>query len=278
MAKTGTTIAILSITAPGVEIMNGEASFRLARDINTYAAKLRDSKPKQFGFFAALPSLLDTEAAITEIRYALDVLKADGVTLFTSYGDHKYLGNAIFAPIWKELNARSAIVFIHPTHSFDTTLVNPKLPQPMIDYPHETTHTAVDIITSGVKRVNSNCKIVLSHAGGSLSYLTSRISYMYSDLFHTGSGPSSQTLAEIEEDAKSFYFDLALSGTANILDALLKWAPQDHVLFGTDFPCAPVPSVRRFTESLDAYEMNDELRRKICYENAWVLFPRLREA
>jgi len=67
--------------------LSGDAQLKLARDVNEYAVKLRDEKPDHSGFFAALPSILSTEASLAELKYALDVLKADGVTLFTRYGD-----------------------------------------------------------------------------------------------------------------------------------------------------------------------------------------------
>src|SRR4051812_16762851 len=100
------------------------------------------------GFFAALPSLLDTEAALKEIEYALDTLKADGITLFTRYGDGaKYLGHPDFRRIWEALNARKAVVFIHPTHTTDTRLAHLALPQPILDYPNETAKTAMDLVS-----------------------------------------------------------------------------------------------------------------------------------
>jgi 6-methylsalicylate decarboxylase len=79
-----------------------KAAAHLVRKINEYAAQLRDKEPHQFGFFATLPSLLDTEAALTEIRYALDELQADGVCLYTRYGPGRgqlYPGHAHFDPI-----------------------------------------------------------------------------------------------------------------------------------------------------------------------------------
>lgn len=79
---------------------------------------------------------------------------------------------------------------------------------------------------------------------------------------------------QIEEDAKSFYFDLAMSGGANVLDSLLKWAPDDRVLYGSDFPYATVEA-EWSDEALEGYKMEAGLGKKVYRENALKLFPRL---
>ncbi|KAF3094645.1 hypothetical protein TWF569_011644 [Orbilia oligospora] len=278
MENIGIGTTIFSMTAPGPSIHKDPSeAASLARKTNTFAAAVRDSNPQKFGFFAALPSLLNKESAISEIRYAIDELKADGVTLFTRYGpDNHYLGHPDFQEIWQELNDRSAVVFVHPTHGVDTNLVAPSLPQPMIDYPHETTRTAMDIILSGTVRKYKNCKIILSHAGGTLPYLALRVAAM---MPHTPFGKSNGlSTDEIIEDAKSFYFDLALSGNEFTLGLLLKFAKPGHILFGSDFPYAPTKGIEYFTESFDKYELSEEERSTINRGNAEALFPRFQAA
>ncbi|RPD75837.1 2-amino-3-carboxymuconate-6-semialdehyde decarboxylase [Lentinus tigrinus ALCF2SS1-7] len=272
MDTLGTSHAILSVTAPGPDILQGPDSAKLARTINEYGASLARSNPR-IGFFAALPSLLDTSAALEELRYALDELGADGVTLFTRYGrGNQYLGDPAFAPIWAELDARAAVVFVHPTSGASVQLVNPTLPLPMLDYPQETTRAAADLIVTGVKRVHPRCKIILSHAGGTLPYLVGRLA-MYSIVY-----PEKGSHAQIVEDAKSFYFDTALSTDKHVLDLLTAWAGPDRILFGSDFPYAPTEGIKYFGKHLDEYRMSEEDRRKIYRENALALFPRFRNA
>ena len=78
---------------------------------------------------------------------------------------------------------------------------------------------------------------------------------------------------QVTEDAKSFYFDTALAGSANILDTLLKWAPRERVLYGSDFPYATIEA-EWSDEALEGYEMDEEVRKAVYRENALKLFPR----
>ena len=241
----------------------------MARTTNVYAAKLRDENPKKYGFFAALPNLLDKELALKEIAYALDTLKADGVTLFTRYGpDNHYLGHPDFKDIWAELNRRSAVVFIHPTHPVDTSQVS-KIPQPVLRYPFETTTTAVDMIQNKVVRNNPNCKIILSHAGGMLPYIVGRPASMLSD--------GQEEVDDFLDDARNLYYDLALSGSEYALRVLEKFAKPGHLLYGSDTPYANDDIITYHTDWLDVYKFeNPDLINQINRRNALALFPRFK--
>lgn len=270
----GNKTAILSVTAPGACIeKDSSAAAQLARECNEYSAALRDQEPNAYGFFASLPSILDTAASLTELAYAFDELHADGVTLFTRYGpDNHYLGHEDFAPIWAELNRRKAVVFIHPTHPVDTHLVNSALPQPMFDYPHETGRTAMDLIVNDTLRSAPDCKIILSHAGGTLPWLIYRAAEML-PLTPMTIGKSTE---EIIEEAQQFYLDTAISSHPVTLKALLEFAKPGHVLFGTDFPNAPTAGIEYFTRKLETFELDPEVREGIYSGTALGLFPRLR--
>jgi 6-methylsalicylate decarboxylase len=234
---------------------------------------VRDQHPSRYGFFATIPSLLDPEAANAEIAYALDVLGADGIILYTRYGDNppRYLGDSSFRSTWDLLDARRAVVLIHPTSSADKRLVNPSLPQPMIDYPHETTRTACDLITSGTIRSHANVSIILSHGGGTLPYLAFRPAAMIPFLppaNGTGNGDDrdpTEITEDFIEDARTFYFDTALSSSPLQLQLLNQFAKPDHVLYGSDFPYAPRQSISLFN-SLASITDGAALK----------LFPRLR--
>jgi 6-methylsalicylate decarboxylase len=128
----------------------------------------------------------------------------------------------------------------------------------MIDYPYEKTRTASDLTMSGRKRQNPTCKIILSHAGGTLPFLAKWLAHLSSTLFRKDQVEGGPFGDEIITHAKTFYFDTALAGSANILDALLKWALRDRILFGTGYLYAFESSIEYFTKGLEGDEMNEK--------------------
>lgn len=280
MDRLGIRTAILSATSPGACVLKGQASFEMARKLNLHAAEVRDQNPDKFALFANLPSLLDTDAALAEIAFALDHLGADGVCLFTRYGDsHTYLGHADIEPIWAELNRRRAVVFVHPTHPVDPGRVNAVLSQPVIDYPHETTRTAMDMITQGTLRKYPDCKVILSHGGGTLPYLIARAATPLRKAPEFGPPYLKDTTYDkFMDDFRSFYFDLALSATTPNLNMLLELVPHDHILYGSDFPYPPPPAYPALLDQLETYQMSPDLREKVNFGNALALIPRLAKA
>ena len=267
--KFGIATTILSLTAPGACILKDpKASRELARKTNEYAAKLRDAQPKKYGFLAALPNLLDTDDTLAEIAYALDVLKADGITLFTRYGKgNHYLGHPDFKPIWAELNKRSAVILVHPTHPVDIEQVS-KVAQPVIRYPFETTQTALDMLLSHTVRDNPNCKIILSHAGGTLPFLLSRPASIFCQ--------NQEEMDAFWEQARDFYYDVAVAGSENVLKVMETFAKPGHLLYGSDTPYANNSIINFHTNWLDKFQFQDStMLAKVNRENALKLFPRL---
>lgn len=85
---------------------------------------------------------------------------------------------SVSALLWDELDHRAVVVFIHPNSEIHAgALKETWLPPPMIDFPHETTRTAVHLIIADTVRDHPNCKILLSHGGGTVSYMVIRIAY-----------------------------------------------------------------------------------------------------
>ena len=261
-------VAILSLSAPGCNLFGKEEARACARQVNDYCVEVMKSHPDRFGFFATIPSLTDVEGTLEELKYAFDVLNADGVTLLTSYNGH-FLGNEDFKPIWQELDKRKATVFIHPTYSEDIKPINKFMPQPQVEFPYQTTRTATDLVLSNRIQENPNVKIILSHAGGFLPYAADRFVILAKGLVGCP-----KSINEMHNDFKKFYYDTALSSSDPAMTALLKYAHPDRILFGSDFPHAELPGSTYFTQQLDQYQFEEGQLEKINSQNALNLFPR----
>ncbi len=112
MDEAGIRTAVLTMPAPQPYFGNSAESAVICRKFNEEAAALKKHNPGRFLFCAALP-LPDVDVAMMEAKYALEVLKADGVKLATnSYG--QYLGDVELEPLMAYLNSRKAVIIIHP--------------------------------------------------------------------------------------------------------------------------------------------------------------------
>jgi predicted TIM-barrel fold metal-dependent hydrolase len=272
MASNGIETSILSCALP-LAVLAPETPTKaatLTREVNDYLASLRTEHPTQIGFFASLPSLEDTKTCIEEIRYALDDLHTDGVLLFTSYNS-KYLGHPDFESVWAELNARGAVVFTHPTieGAAENCIQEPfTISPPLLDWTHETSRAAMHLIRTNTPRRFPDCRIILSHGGGTLPFIAGRMA----DLQTRISGKSEE---EFLEDARRFYFDIALVGPpVTPLQLVLEFAESGHVLFGTDFPFVAAEGAARRWEGVTV-DGGENLVME-TRNAAQVLFPRLR--
>jgi 6-methylsalicylate decarboxylase len=166
--------AILSLSTPSVVGWEGSERREMARQVNEFAADVVAKRPNRFGSFATLP-LPDVDGAVRELEYALDTLRADGMILIANYGG-KYLGDKVFEPLWAELDRRQTVVLVHP----GTTPGQPPLPaaagvaSPLVDFPFDTTRTAVQLVLNGVVDRYPRARVILAHAGGFLPYASLR--------------------------------------------------------------------------------------------------------
>jgi 6-methylsalicylate decarboxylase len=268
MDKAGVQTSVLSLVQPGVWFGDGavEASRKLARECNDYGAQLRKDYPGRFGLFAAIP-LPDTEGSLREIEYALDVLKADGIGLYTSYAG-KYLGDATFVPVFEELNRRKAVVYTHPVSPACCSNMIGGVQDGTIEYATDTTRTIASLIFAdgGTVFRCPDIRFVWSHSGGTLPFLIGRFirqTTIKKDL-RMPDGPVPVV--------KRFYYEIAQGNLPGQFAALLKLIPVSQLMFGSDYP------YREGVEAVDGmndYPFSDADRVSINRETALRLMPQL---
>ncbi|MGV0039971.1 amidohydrolase family protein [Mycobacterium colombiense] len=269
MAALEVSTSILSVSTPGTTFLPAAAdAAALARDLNDYTASLIAAQPDRFGFFATVP-MPHVEESVAEATRALDELHADGVVLLANNAG-TYLGQDGQDDLWAALDARSAVVFIHPAD-----LPGPTVPGVLpfaADFLLDTTRAAYVLVRNGIRQKYPNIRFILSHAGGFVPYASHRMAVAI--MGDTGRSP-----ADSLDDFSGFYFDTALSSSAAALPTLLAFAKPGHITFGSDWPFAPLAASQLFAAGLDTYAgLDARTRQAIDRDNALSLFSRLGKA
>ena len=227
MGAAGVTRSLLSVTTPGVP-ETGERARTLARGINEDAAKLA-ADHRGLSYFLALP-MDDPDAALKEIEYGFDVLKAPGVGLFTSYGG-EWLGDKRFDPVFQELNRRKAVVYVHPNTANCCGRLSPEVADTLIEYGTDTTRAIASYIYRGAARRFPDVRMIFSHSGGTMPFLIERFE-------GADRGPAARAQAPdgFRATAARFFYDIAQSTHAVPSRALRQLVPVNHIVFGSDYP------------------------------------------
>jgi predicted TIM-barrel fold metal-dependent hydrolase len=261
MDRNGVATAIASISTPGVWYGDVALARRLSREWNEYAAQVIRDHPGRFGLFAVVAPP-DTEGALREIEYALDVLKADGIGLLSDY-DGKLLGDPAFAPVMEELNRRKAVVYVHPTAApCCSKSVPDALPQ-MIEFPFDTTRTITSLMLTGTIAKNRDIRFIFSHGGGTVPFLAARIQ-------ETSRG---RVPGGVEATLRTLYYDTAAVANGPAMAALMKLVPIQHILFGSDYPFVKTADD---VSGLAKIGLSAVQAQAIARGNAERLLPRLR--
>lgn len=227
MGAAGVTRSLLSVTTPGVP-ETGERARTLARGINEDAAKLA-ADHRGLSYFLALP-MDDQDAALKEIEYGFDVLKAPGVGLFTSYGG-EWLGDKRFDPVFQELNRRKAVVYVHPNTANCCGRLIPEVADTLIEYGTDTTRAIASYIYRGAARRFPDVRMIFSHSGGTMPFLIERFE-------GADRAPAARAQAPdgFRATAARFFYDIAQSTHAVPSRALRQLVPVNHIVFGSDYP------------------------------------------
>lgn len=267
MDAAGIRTAMLSIAStPGVWFdLGADKASELARECNDFAAGMMRNDPGRFGLFATL-SMLDTDKTLREVEYVFDTLKADGVGLQTNYGD-KWLGDAIYRPVFDELNRRKAVVYVHPLVASCCAQLSVGTFPAAIEVPHDTTRTITSLLLSGSFSRWRDIQWLFSHAGGTMPMMAGRIQSFYSTRPNLHQFAPDGIIGEL----RRLNYDTANATSGPAMAALLKLVPTSQVTYGSDYPYFRLDQMRDLEQlGLDASDL-----KAIGSANAMRLVPRL---
>lgn len=265
MDEAGVETSVLTLAAPQ------PTSAQTVRQTNEAAARIKKEHPERFMFCAALP-LPDVSKAIEEAKYALDVLKADGIKLATNV-DGQYLGAPELDTLFSVLNERKAVVILHPHRPEPVNKqVMQQTPLAMQEYLSETTRAVSNMISRNVLARYNNIKVIVPHCGAYLPLAIPRMKSL------TPVMQTNKMVGEIDYEAnlRTLYYDLAGAHSPEVIRMLLTITTPDHLLYGSDYPyVAPqvlTQSLARMKDYLSKEPDLAPLRKMILYQNAKWLF------
>jgi 6-methylsalicylate decarboxylase len=271
MDEAGIDIAVTSISTPGIELQDRLASRELARKCNDFAAALVSKFPTRFGALGSVP-MPNIDDAIEAAIYALDVLKLDGLALFTN-SQGIYLGDKRLKPLFKELQHRKATVFIHPNPSPDPVAHALGLTDNLIDFPGDTTRAIAQLHYGGTFAETPDVKYVFAHAGGTAPYLAGRFGIV-DEMKIMGDSSTTGTTAQT---FRRLYWDTALAWGDPVLNTLRHIAGMDKVAFGTDFPYIRKDLAIKGKQKIKTNpDLSADEKNAVFANNALDLFPRLK--
>jgi 6-methylsalicylate decarboxylase len=266
----GIEVALTSLAQPGVGFGSAAEGDAMARRVNDYASELCARWPRRFGAFGTVP-METLDGALAETARCLDALKHDGVSLFASYGE-RFLGDKFFDPLMELLDARAAVVFVHPgLHPSSKTLALP-WPGFMMEYLFDTTRAAVNLIFSGALARFPRIRFILPHAGGGLPYFAWRLSV--SPMIDKRLPQLTQN--EVFAGLRHFWYDNALAPGETTFGTLDHIALPERIVFGTDYPFANPRVIAEAVKTHEGRELPDARRAAIDRGNAAALFPKYR--
>lgn len=265
MDEAGIETSVLTLAAPQ------PTSAEVVRKSNEAAARIRKEHPGRFMFCAALP-LPDVQKAIEEAKYALDVLKADGIKLATNV-DGQYLGAPELDTLFAVLNERKAVVILHPHRPEPVNKqVMAQTPLAMQEYLAETTRAVTNMISRNVLARFPNVKVIVPHCGAYLPLAVPRMKSL------TPVMQANKMVGEIDWEAnlRALYYDLAGAHSPETIRMILTITTPDHLLYGSDYPyVAPQVLTQSLARMKDYLSKEPDLapfKEMILWKNAkWLL-------
>ncbi len=265
MDEAGVQTSVLTLAAPQ------PTSADVVRQTNESAARIKKEHPGRFLFCAALP-LPDVSKALEEAKYALDVLKADGIKLATNVGG-QYIGAPELDTLFAFLNERKVVVILHPHRPEPVNRqVMQQTPLAMQEYLAETTRAVTNMVSRNVFARYPQLKVVVPHCGAYLPLAVPRMKSL------TPVMQANKMVGEIDYEAnlRALYYDLAGAHSPEVIRMLLTITTPDHLLYGSDYPYVAPQVLTQGLARMKQY-LTDEpnlapYKEMILWKNAHQLF------
>ncbi len=108
----------------------------------------------------------------------------------------------------------------------------------------------ISLFLSGTIERCPDVTFIIPHAGGALPPVIQRFCSFATDMLGSEVNINSQIVRETFK--RQFYFDLAGFPFRDQIQGLLRFAPSEKLLYGSDYPFTPVKAVRLLAQKMEA--------------------------
>ncbi|MBW1621899.1 amidohydrolase family protein [Lactiplantibacillus plantarum] len=250
--------SILSLSSPHVNFGDKAETIRLVEAANDDGKSLAQQYPDQLGYLASLPIPYELDAVKT-VQQALDQDGALGVTVPTN-SRGLYFGSPVLERVYQELDARQAIVALHPNEpAILPKNVDIDLPVPLLGFFMDTTMTFINMLKYHFFEKYPNIKVIIPHAGAFLGIVDDRIAQYAQKVYQV----------DVYDVMHHVYFDVAGAVLPRQLPTLMSLAQPEHLLYGSDIPYTPLDGSRQLGHALATADLlTNEQKQAIFYDNA----------
>jgi aminocarboxymuconate-semialdehyde decarboxylase len=262
----------IQVLSPMPELLsywfNPEDTLEFSRHINFQLSEFISESPERFWGLGMVP-LQNPELAANEIKLLKYNFGLLGVEVGTNING-KSIGDPYFDPFFAEAESEGIAIFIHALHPLgNERIVGPNFLSALIGFPTENALAVASLITGGTLEKFPNLKVFVSHGGGTISTMLSRLNHgweMMEDFRKICPQPPS-------EYAKKIFYD-TLVYDVHTLTYLIDVLGPSQLMIGSDYPF--IIREKFPGHWLDDLNISQELKDDISSNNAKRLFGKFR--
>jgi aminocarboxymuconate-semialdehyde decarboxylase len=265
MERFGVDVQVLSVNPPGADrVVDPEEALRLSAIINDELARVVAEGGGRFSALATVP-MNNQDVALQEARRALDQLGLRGVNISSNTLGRYY--DTGYERFFAFLEKRGAPVFIHPTESVAQEVIGQDYNLPLVfGWPFDTTISVSRLVFSGLMKRLPKLKVVAAHGGGMIPFYAGRLEMLLHDTRGSGRRPDRDSV----EMLRLVNYEAALFDE-NSISLLIRFAGEDRVVYGTDYPFGGSSAGDCYRVSgrvMRRLAVSDRVRQKVLWRNA----------
>jgi uncharacterized protein len=257
-------IAVLSLSAPGIEQFDPQVGTELAYQSNNALSEVIKQYPDRFMGYAALAPK-NPEEAVKELERAVRELGFKGWNTHSNYGE-TMLDDPTYIPVLEKAAELNVPIYIHPTVSAFSEMQGYgfALAGAPFGFGIDAALCMLRVIYSGIFDTCPNLKVILGHLGEALPFLFSRIDWAYVRPFDPESRPKLK-----KKPSEYLKNNVYITTSGNYYQPAFKCAydtvGSERILLGTDYPYEDMEECIGF---IDGLPMTQEDKDKIYCLNA----------